>query len=186
MESFSQLTYARPDFDKRKEELKQYAADLQAAKSYEELRDIFLRQEQSSRQFQTMFEIAYVRNTIDTRDPFYEEEMSSFYQQQGLLAVLAQEAAAALLASPFLTEFQQEFGELTVKNLEVSQKLASPAVVDDMIRESELCQEYNRTTAGCSTNFRGEECNFYGLLKHMQSTDREERREGLSGLVRAL
>ena len=36
-----------------------------------------------------------------------------------------------------------------------------------------------RTAASCKTMFRGEECNFYGLLKHMLSTDREERREAM-------
>ena len=37
--------------------------------------------------------------------------------------------------------------------------------------------EYSKIAASCQTDFRGETCNFYGLLKHMESTDREERRE---------
>ena len=36
---------------------------------------------------------------------------------------------------------------------------------------------YKKTTAACKTTFRGKEVNFYGLLKHMESPDREERKE---------
>ena len=37
--------------------------------------------------------------------------------------------------------------------------------------------EYSKAAASCKVDFRGETCNFYGLLKHMESTDREERKE---------
>ncbi len=50
-------------------------------------------------------------------------------------------------------------------------------IVPEMIREGELRQEYSKTAAQASTEFRGEKCNFYGLLKHMESTDRQERKE---------
>lgn len=177
MEKFCQFPYTRPDFAGRREEFKQYAAALRSAQSYEELRSLFLCQEQSSRHYQTMFETAQIRNSMDTRDPFYESELHLFYQEKGHLAVLEQEATAALLQSPFLPQWEQEFGSLTVQNLRIRQKLASPSVVDDLTRESELCQEYNRLTAACSIRFRGRECSFYDLLKHMQSADRRERRE---------
>ncbi len=186
---FKDMVYTRPDFEKRKEELRRYVAALKAAKSYGELRQVFLNQDLHSRHFHTMYDIAYIRNSIDTRDPFYENELKAFYQQQGHLALLSQEAAAALLESPFLPELEKEFGSLVIKDLRVSLKLASPAVVEDMARESELCQAHSRITAGCTTQFRGEECNFYGLLKHMQSTDREERREAFlawSGLYESV
>ncbi len=175
--TFQEMEYARPDFELRREELRRYAQALKKAGSYAELRQLFLNEDLCSRRYHTMFELAYIRNGINTQDPFYEEEMRAFYQEQGHLALLSQEAAAALLESPFLPEFEKEFGSTVVQDLRVSLKLASPEVVEDMARESELSQAHSRITAGCTTQFRGEECNFYGLLKHMQSTDREERRE---------
>ena len=34
-----------------------------------------------------------------------------------------------------------------------------------------------KDSAVAVTEFRGEQCNFYGLLKHMESPDRQERKE---------
>ena len=50
-------------------------------------------------------------------------------------------------------------------------------IVPDLIRQGNLENVYKKTTAACKTTFRGEEVNFYGLLKHMESSDRDTRRE---------
>ena len=63
-------------------------------------------------------------------------------------------------------------------------KTADEAIVPDVIREGELCQQYQKDSAMASTDFRGEKCNFYGLLKHMESTDRAERREAFHAWAR--
>lgn len=175
--TFQEITYTRPDFEARKEELRRYTQDLKNAGSYDELKAIFLKHDEDSRHFNTMFDVAYIRNSIDTNDAFYEAEMKAFHEQEGHLAILAQDAAKALLDSPFLTKFEKDFGSLVVQNLRVSLKLASPAIVEDIANEAALCQEFSRTTASCTTDFHGNSCNFYGLLKHMQSTDRAEREE---------
>lgn len=177
MKTFKELVYVRPDFEAEKAALRKYIADIKEAGSYEELRRLFLAREEAAGHFDTMFNIAYVRNSIDTRDAFYDEEMTNFYQKQGELTLLEQEAEAAILKSPYLIDLKQEFGELLIKKMEMGQKLASPEVVDDMALESALCQEYNRVISACKTKFNGKDCNFSGLLKHMQSVGRKERGE---------
>jgi M3 family oligoendopeptidase len=60
--------------------------------------------------------------------------------------------------------------------MEAEIRLSDESVVPEMIEQSKLCQEYSKIVATCSTPFCGEDCNFYGLLKHMQSTDRNIRK----------
>ena len=55
-------------------------------------------------------------------------------------------------------------------------RLTNPEIIPEMIEENNLSTEYSKTAAACSVEFMGETCNFYGLLRHMQSTDREERK----------
>ena len=55
--------------------------------------------------------------------------------------------------------------------------LFSPDNIPLETEENKEIQAYQKITAGAVTEFRGEKCNFYGLLKHMQSTDRAERKE---------
>ena len=50
------------------------------------------------------------------------------------------------------------------------------SIVLPSIKEGTLGTEYSKTVAGCSVDFMGEKCNFYGLLRHMESTDRAERK----------
>lgn len=73
----------------------------------------------------------------------------------------------------------REYGALYLKNMEMNQKLADESVVPEMIEEGNLTQQYSKVSATASTIFRGEECNFYALLKHMQSTNRQERKEAM-------
>lgn len=70
-----------------------------------------------------------------------------------------------ILESPFIKEFAEEFGEFFVKNMEVGQKLADDCIVEDLIEEANLTQQYSKITANASTEFKGETCNFYGLLE---------------------
>lgn len=177
MKTFKEFEYKRPDFAKEEESIKQYISDIKNAKSYSELRDLFFKREEESKKYGTMFEVAYIRNSIDTTDKFYEDEMSNFYANQGKLSVLGLEADKAILDSPFVDEFEKEFGSFYVKNMQMAQKLASEAVVENMAKDANLCQEYNKVVSACSTEFKGEKCNLSGLLKYMQSTDRQVRKE---------
>ncbi len=179
MRKFSELAYDRPDLEAVKESLRQCALKMQAAKNYEEMRDLFLAQKEAGTGWQTMSTIAHIRNTVDTRDEFYEGEMKYFYEEQPQIELLWQAIERVILESPTRTQWEAEFGSFFIKNMEVNQKLADESVVADRIEEGNLTQQYSKISATATTDFRGEPCNFYGLLKHMQSTDRTERREAM-------
>ena len=177
MKKFSELEYQRPDFSQVQDIMKQYIEELKCANTYQEMKDLFLENQKNLSKLYTMETIASIRNTVDTKDAFYEEEMSVYHKELPRLALLSQEAEAVIINSAFVSEFKKEFGPLLIQTMEMNQKLASEAIVEDLSEEARLCQEYSKASANCSTSFRGEDCNFYGLLKHMQSTDREERKE---------
>lgn len=177
MKNFMELEYQRPDFNEEKERIRNYIQELKKASSYEEMRNLFLQEEKDSENMRTMQAIASIRNTVNTTDIFYEEEMKAFHKELGEFTLLSQEENAVILASKYKDDFEKEFGPLLIKKMEVSQMLANKAIVDDIAMEAMLTQNYSKTAAACSTTFRGKSCNFYGLLKHMQSTDRKERKE---------
>lgn len=180
MEKFKDIRYSRPNFVKENEDLKKYIDDIKKATSYDELRKVLITRDKEAGRYEANRTVAYIRNTIDTKDKFYDEEMSNFYKEEGALTLLEQEASAALLASPFIEDFKKEFGDLIVKRTEMSLKLASAAVVDDMAKEAELSQEYSRVISACSVVFKDETCNFSGLVKNMQATDRQIRTEAFN------
>lgn len=177
MKKFNELVYERPDFRELEARIKQYVEELKHTDTYETMRQCFLTYNEEFDSIFTMETIASIRNTIDTNDVFYEEEMQVWNREIPQLSLLLKEAEKVILQSPFVDQFQSEFGDLLIQNMRINQTLSSEAIVEDLTKEARLCQEYSKASASCSTMFRGKECNFYGLLKHMQSTDREERRE---------
>ena len=179
MEKFSELVYERPDLEAVQAELREYIEALGKAASYAELRRLFLERRAKDANWSTMRTVAHIRNTADTRDPFYAEEMKYFHRELPRITLLNKEAERVILDSLYREELEAEFGPVLIRDMEVCQKLSDESVVEDMVEEAGLCQEYSRVSSTASTVFRGKTCNFYGLLGAMQSTDRQERKEAM-------
>ena len=176
MQKFSEIPYVRPDLTAYREALPAYVEQIRNAASWPELKALWLAQSDKRMEVMTARSIASIRNTVDTTDPYYEAEMRYFNTEMPAISLLEKQAEAALLASPFVGEFEKEFGSILIQNMKNSQRFADERLVPMQIRESELTQMYSKASATAVTDFRGQKCNFYGLLKAMQSTDRETRR----------
>ncbi len=179
MDVFKNLAYSRPDGEKVKSDLHAQLEALKNAGSYEEAKAAFFRRQDIMTEFRTMNVIASIRADINTADEFYAGEMKFFHDLTPRLSVILKEFNEALAASPYRADFEKEYGDLLFKILDADIRTNSKDIIDEKIAEAGLVTEYSKTAASCKTMFRGEECNFYGLLKHMLSTDREERKEAM-------
>ena len=179
MDKFKNLSYSRPDGEQVKADLRAQLEALKNASSYEEAKAAFFTRQDIMTEFRTMNVIASIRADINTADEFYAGEMKFFQTLTPHLSVILKEFNEALAASPFRPDFEKEYGDLLFKILDADIRTNSSEIIDEKIKEAGLVTEYSKTAASCKTVFRGEECNFYGLLKHMLSTDREERKEAM-------
>ena len=177
MVDFREMPYQRPDLAEHGERMKRAAELLRGAKSYGEARKVYFDLQEAEKEVDTMFSIASVRNTIDTRDAYYEAEMKWLQAESARLIPAEKEYMKAFAECAFRSDFEAEFGTQLLKEADASLKTMDERIVEDRIREGELRQAYQKESALATTEFRGETCNFYGLLKHMESLDREERKE---------
>lgn len=180
MQPFNQISYQRPDIKALKRDFNRDIASFQRVKSAQEAKKAWLALQDREDEASTIYSIARIRNTLDTTDPFYEEEIAFFNETLPGLTLLLKKAMKALLKSPFRTELEQAFGSQLFRIAEMEQKTQSSRITPNKIREAKLSSEYQKLVAGCKADFRGEICNFYGLLKHMESPDREERKEAFT------
>ena len=180
MEKFSELRYERPSLEETQAALRAQLEAFRNAKSAEEAKQAFLARQDIRAEFRTMNVIASIRHDMNTADEFYNGEIDFFNASNPKLAVTLKEFNEALTASPFRKEFEAEFGQQLFRLLDADIRTNSAEIIPEKIEEASLAQAYSKTAASCKTVFRGEECNFYGLLKHMLSTDREERREAMN------
>lgn len=179
MEQFTNLKYTRPDGEALLAGINGAANAFQNAESYPAAREIFMSLNRKQEHFHTMEELASIRNSIDTRDAFYEKEMEYFHSVKPRINVEMKKFHKVFLESRFLPDFERELGQLYIRNVKSRVRLAAECNIDLQVRESMLVQEYYRTAAAPQAEFHGETLNFYGLLKKMQDPDREIRKEAM-------
>ncbi len=176
MEKLSQLKYERPDINLLKSELDGKTNLFRSAKSYPEARKAFFDINTTLSAFDTMLSLCYIRYTADTSDAFYDSELQAIESEAAELTPQLKTYCEAFVNSPYKNDFEIEFGSQLIQLKEAELKLQNPEIVPLLIEENEISNEYRKTVAGCTCDFLGENCNFYGLLRHMQSTDRNIRR----------
>ena len=177
MKRFKDLEYTRPSFEETEKEICETLKEFREATDYETAKNALFRKQDISNEFRTMASIAHIRHDVDMADPFYDEEIQYLNSVMPKLSIVMKEFNEALASSGFRKDFENEFGDQLFRLLDADIRTNSSEVVEERITEAGLVNEYSKIAASCKTLFRGKECNFYGLLKHMLSTDRNERKE---------
>ena len=180
MTDFREMPYARPDMDEIRRCFEMTTEKILNASSYEDVRAAFFDLQKQEEGFTTMMSLCSVRNTIDTTDDYYDQEIKWLREQGASLIPLRKAFLQSIAGCRFREDMEREFGAQLLRLTEAALKTSDEKIIADTIREGELRQQYQKDSAMASTDFRGEKCNFYGLLKHMESTDREERREAFT------
>ena len=152
---FSEMPYERPDLAAVKQQFADLLAELQAAPDYAAAREVFLQEEALSKHIDTLANLASVRNTIDTRDKFYDEEMNFWNEALPQLQECENAWSKAMLASPFRKDFAAEYGDLMFVNAEIADKAFSPEILPEMAEENKLTTEYGKLIASAQIPFEG-------------------------------
>ena len=181
---FSGLPYSRPDAKKFKKDLEKIIASGRKATTFEDVDKAFLSFMRAYEMWATTVTIASIRNTMNMADEFYDKEMEFFNTENSKLMLTMKKAIKFLLSTPYRPQLEEKYGSHMFKNYEVEMKHIKLSIVLPSIKEGKLGKEYSKTIAGCSVDFMGEKCNIYGLLRHMESTDRNERKAAFESFAK--
>ena len=149
------MQYSRPDLAATIQELQQLTAELRAAASYAEAREVFLRKESFEKHLNTQATLAEIRHTIDTRDAFYDGEVKFWNEATPQIEEYSQAWTQAMLESPFRPDFAAEYGDLMFINAEIALKTFSPEIIPELQQENDLTQEYEKLLASAQIPFEG-------------------------------
>ena len=172
---FSEMPYQRPDLEQLKQEQAALTQRLTEAKTYEEAKAIFLEKEAFEKHYYTMYTLASVRNTIDTRDEFYDAEMKFWNVASPELEEYSQAWTMAMLESPFRKEFSEEYGDLMFKNAEISLKTFSPEIIPELKAENDLTLAYSKLIASAQIPFEGKNRTISQMTPFKSDADDELR-----------
>ncbi len=176
---FSQMTYSRPDISALLAQLDQLTARMREAGSAGEQLTVYKEKDALMSRFHTLSSICAIRNTVDTRDKFYEDEQAYLDEQYPLISEKLQAFSKALVESKFRSELEKELGALLFTNAEMELKCFSPAIISLVQEENRLTTEYQKLYASARIDFMGKTVTVAQLGPYKQDPDRAVRKAAL-------
>ena len=152
---FTEMPYTRPDMEAAKTLTAELTARLREAHDYAAAKAVFLEYQEEQKHLMTLCTLAEIRQSIDTRDEFYDTEVKYINSAMPAVQEYAQGFTAALLASPFRADFEAEYGDLMFINAEIALKSFSPEIIPEMQAEADLTMAYQKLIASAQIPFEG-------------------------------
>ncbi|MGX7071294.1 M3 family oligoendopeptidase [Helcococcus kunzii] len=173
---FRELEYTRPDFDSLLNELNEKLDLIENAKTSDEYLKLLHEVDTMTEDFSEAANIAYIRNTIDTRDEFYEKEVEVFDEIFPKFSQFSNKLQNIRLKSPFRKDFEEKYGKNITKTDELQKDIFNPSIMEDRIKESKLANEYQKLMGTAEIEFYGKKLNLSQLTPYKQSKDRAVRK----------
>lgn len=174
---FCDMPYERIDFEKVKEELLGLMEAFKMAKSAQEQFEIHKKYYRLSDKVSTQVTLASIRHSMDTTDAFYEKEKAYYDEQVPAYSNLSVEYLKLLYHSLYREELEQIIGPVAFKNMELSFRSVSEAVIPLMQEENALVTEYEKLLAGAKIDWDGETLNLSLLGPYLKHKDPKVRRK---------
>ena len=152
---FSEMPYTRPDLEELKAQLGAVTQQLKDAPDYAAAYEAFLAQQKLMIHMETLATLSSVRNSIDTRDKFYDAEEEFWNAALPELKAYEDAWQGAMLESPFRKDFAAQYGDLMFVNTEMARKTFSPAIVEELKQENTLVLAYDKLIASAQIEFEG-------------------------------
>ena len=172
----SEMRYERPSIEAVETSLRELISKFPRANSADEQKDIIDQINNIRSNVSMMYNLCYIRNTVNTQDEFYKQEKRFFDQNMPTLEGVEADYYRALIASPFRTELERDFGRQLFRIAEMRVKTFTPEILEDLQRNNELSTEYNALIASAQIPFDGQELTLSQLGKYLNAADRSVRK----------
>ena len=175
--TFQDFKYVRPNIDEFVASVNKELAKISDVSTLEEELKVFSKINELSDELDSMAQLASIRVTIDTKDPFYEKEEEFFNENLPHIQAVHNLVTTKLLNSKNRLGLEKELGKLLFVQAEVSLKTFKPEIIADLQEENRLQTEYSKLTAGAEIEFNGKIYNLSQMSPFTQSTNRDTRRD---------
>ncbi len=172
---FKDYQYQRPDLEAFKatveKDLKVIGSDVSLEEEVQAIENLF----KAFDEIGTMGTLVSIRNSVDTKDKFYEEEQAFFDENGPVLGQYSHEFNDKLLSSKNRKALEEKYGTLIFRSGELARKTFKPEIIPDLQKENKLSTEYSKLIASAQIEFDGGTYNLSQMAPFVQSTDRDVR-----------
>ncbi|MBS4196114.1 M3 family oligoendopeptidase [Lederbergia citri] len=174
---FEEYKYTRPNMEEAEAAFNAELEKFKNAASVEEQSDAMNKINEIRNDLGTMFNICYIRHTIDTNDEFYKNENDYMDEISPIIEGFTSKFYEALVSSKFRSELENKFGKQLFDLAECQLKTFSPEIIPLLQKENKLSSEYTKLVASAKIMFEGEERTLALIDPFMESKDREIRKK---------
>lgn len=172
---FKDMPYERPDKETVKAEILSTIERFNNAKTYSEVREVFIENDKASKHIDTMGTLSHIRHSINTKDEFYDKENEFWDEFMPEIREYSQKLTEAIMNSEFRKELEEEFGDVLFINNEIALRSFKPEMVPLMVKENELTTKYDKLIASAQIPFKGGVYTLSQLAPYKTGADDEER-----------
>ena len=173
---FSQMPYERPDIEELKKKAGEIIRAVEEAQNPQQQLDAHKAFTALKKRFLDMSTLASIRNSMNTEDPFYEQEKAFMDENEPLLEEIQSRFYKALVSSPFRAELEKSLGSLLFLNAEMELKAFDPIIIPELQEENKLTTRYQKLMASALLEYDGKILNLSQLTPYMESTSRDIRK----------
>ena len=173
---FTDYIYRRPNLKTVSKRFEKLIAEFDAAATFADARAVLQRINRLRRDFGSTAAIGQIRHTIDTRDAFYDAENQFFDEKMPVFEALTSEFYKKLIAHPFRSELENEFGAQLFNIADLQIRTFQPSILPLLQDENKLASEYVKIKATAQIAFDGATYNLSSIQPLETDPNREMRR----------
>lgn len=174
-DDFTQYTVAAPQYDDVASHYEQLTAALDAAATPDEALDVVCRWDALRRSLSTWSTLVNIRFNQDTRNPDYITAREYSDEIAPKLTNLAVDMKRRLMASPFAGAIADRVGRQAFDLWKCDLASFDPIIEEDLVRQSQLTNEYTSLLASARFEFEGESLTLSEIIKFNEHPRRETR-----------
>lgn len=174
---FSDIIYQRPDLETYETRFQQTNQQFATAPDYPTAKAALERLNQMRANMAKNMKLAYIRHSINTKDPFYLQENDFWDQHEPLVDQIHNQFYQSLLDSSFRLQLEQDFPKTLFLFAADQLRLLSPDVIALKQQENELVSHYTQLIASAELEFQGKKRTLAELAGFFSDPDRKIRKE---------
>lgn len=179
MQTFENFTYERPDMKTTKEKFNSLLTAFTNASSVDEQNEAIKAINDFRNRMSTLFNLVYIRASIDTNDAFYQKERDFFDEVDPEITEMNTAFYKELVKSPFRDALEEKWGPQLFQIADFEIKAFSPEVMGLLQKENKLSSEYAKLVASAQVDFQGETYTLAQLGPFAQHQDRSIRKKAV-------
>lgn len=174
---FNEYEYIRPDYNIIKEKYLNLISDFKNSATADEQYTILKKINALANNVDTMSQLVYIRNSINTADEFYDTEKDYMDMTSPKFYGLRIEFYKQLLNSRFKEELTDKIHPQLITLAEMEIKTFSDEAIPLMQEENKLISEYDKLISSAKIEYDGKLLNLSQMQPYMESKDRRIRKE---------